>query len=63
FVTPEMLPEFFETAVALLPLTYFSRGVRAATFTRQDPTFELVVLTGVALVCFVAGVYSVPWKE
>ena len=31
FVPPEMLPAWFRPAVALSPLTYFSRGVRAAT--------------------------------
>jgi len=31
FVPPAMLPAWFRPAVALSPLTYFSRGVRAAT--------------------------------
>jgi ABC-2 type transport system permease protein len=36
FVPPEMLPAWFRPAMGLSPLTYFSRGVRAATFDPVD---------------------------
>jgi len=47
---------------AFSPLTYFSRGVRAAT-TGADPTVALLVLAVVSLAFFVAGALAVPNTE
>jgi ABC-2 type transport system permease protein len=47
---------------ALSPLTYFSRGVRAAT-AGSDPTVALLVLAALATAFFVAGAVAVPKTE
>jgi ABC-2 type transport system permease protein len=62
FVPPSMLPAWFRAVTAFSPLTYFSRGVRAAT-TGADPTVAGLVLGGVALAIFVAGALAVPNTE
>jgi ABC-2 type transport system permease protein len=62
FVPPSMLPGWFRSVTALSPLTYFSRGVRAAT-EGGDPTVALLVLAGVATGFFVAGAAAVPKTE
>ncbi|MDY7081222.1 MAG: ABC transporter permease [Halobacteria archaeon] len=65
FVTPEMLPSAFHPVIDFLPLTYFSRGVRAVTYppASGSPMTDLGILFAVALGFFVAGGYLVPWKE
>ena len=75
FVTPSLLPGWFEPLVNLSPLTYFARGVRALTYgagtaTRGDWTTavlpfgaavsDLVVLAVLAVAFFVAGALAVP---
>jgi ABC-2 type transport system permease protein len=62
FVPPAMLPTWFQSVTALSPLTYFLRGVRAAT-SGADPTVALLVLAAVALGVFVAGALAVPRTE
>jgi len=62
FVPPAMLPAWFRSVTALSPLTYFSRGVRAAT-TGGDPTVALLVLVALATGVFVAGAAAVPKTE
>ncbi|MFB6196047.1 MAG: ABC transporter permease [Haloplanus sp.] len=62
FVPPSMLPAWFRPVTALSPLTYFSRGVRAATG-GGDPTGALLVLTALAVGFFVAGAVAVPRTE
>ena len=63
-------------AMELSPLTYFARGVRAATYRRPgtvaawsgpesgligtDPSLNLVVLSALAVGFFVAGAYALP---
>ncbi|PSP97571.1 ABC transporter permease, partial [Halobacteriales archaeon QS_1_68_44] len=76
FVPPELLPEWFVPAMELSPLTYFARGVRAATYRRPgtlaswtgsepgivgtDPYLNLVVLSALAVGFFAAGAYALP---
>mgnify|MGYP002761233727 FL=1 len=66
FVSPDLLPAWFRPLVALSPLTYFARGVRALTAGAPAPNVALVnlsVLTGVAVVALVAGALAVPRTE
>jgi ABC-2 type transport system permease protein len=75
FVPPTMLPSWFVPLLDLSPLTYFARGVRAATypgggggtgpaggigFVGQDPALNLAVLAVLSLAFFVAGAYALP---
>ncbi|WP_339104268.1 ABC transporter permease [Haloterrigena salinisoli] len=69
FVSLEQLPGWFEPLVNLSPLTYFARGVRAATYPEADvagiagvdPALSnLAVLTVVAVVAFALGARSIP---
>jgi ABC-2 type transport system permease protein len=62
FVPPSMLPAWFRTVTALSPLTYFSRGVRAAAG-GGDPTLATLILVAVAAGLFVAGAAAVPKTE
>jgi len=50
FVPPSMLPSWFEPAMWLSPLTYFSRGVRATTGYAAPPVGPLAPLPGHLLV-------------
>ncbi|MEF8856308.1 MAG: hypothetical protein V5A16_02665, partial [Haloplanus sp.] len=50
------------SVTALSPLTYFSRGVRAAT-SGGDPTVALLVLAALATGFFLAGAAAVPKTE
>jgi ABC-2 type transport system permease protein len=59
FVPPTMLPAWFRPVTAASPLSYFSRGVRAAA-AGADPTIPLAVLTALALGFFVVGAVAVP---
>jgi ABC-2 type transport system permease protein len=71
FVPPSMLPSWFRPLLDLSPLTYFSRGVRAATFTPadgvvlgswggHDPIVNLAVLAALAVVSLAAGSLALP---
>ncbi|SEO96495.1 ABC-2 type transport system permease protein [Halogranum amylolyticum] len=63
FVTPDLLPAWFRPAVGLSPLTYFSRGVRALTYsgeTLSAVTTNLAVLCVLALFFFAAGAVTIP---
>ncbi|AXR78885.1 ABC transporter permease [Natrarchaeobaculum sulfurireducens] len=69
FVTLEQLPDWFEPLVNLSPLTYFARGVRAATYPEAgtpavagvDPVLaNIVILAAVAVVTFALGARSIP---
>jgi ABC-2 type transport system permease protein len=62
FVPPSMLPAWFRVVTTLSPLTYFSRGVRAAAG-GGDPTAAAFVLAVVSLAFFVAGAFAVPKTE
>ncbi|WP_276253899.1 ABC transporter permease [Halomontanus rarus] len=69
FVTTEQLPGWFEPLMNLSPLTYFARGVRAATFPEAgidelaglEPALgNLLVLTILAVGFFALGAWSIP---
>ena len=70
FVTPDLLPGWFVPLLDLSPLTYFARGVRAATFpgwagsghglVGSDPLANLAVLAALAVGFFLAGAYALP---
>lgn len=70
FVPPAMLPPWFVPFLDLSPLTYFARGVRAATYpgagvggpgpVGSDPSLDLAVLAVLAVAFFVAGAASLP---
>ncbi|QSW98289.1 ABC transporter permease [Haloterrigena alkaliphila] len=69
FVSLEQLPGWFEPLVNLSPLTYFARGVRAATYPEAggsavagvDPALaNLGILTAVAVIAFTLGARSIP---
>jgi len=60
FVTPDLLPGYALPLVELLPLTYFSRGVRAAAYYGTSPIWDLTVLAALAAVAFAGGAVAVP---
>ncbi len=69
FISLEQLPGWFGPLVNLSPLTYFARGVRAATFPGAEPAeiagidavvANLVILAVVALFAFALGARSIP---
>lgn len=75
FVPPELLPEWFVPFIGLSPLTYFTRGLRAATYrpppeatagigdaglVGADPYLNLLVLVGLAAGFFAVGAYALP---
>ncbi|MCQ4334280.1 ABC transporter permease [Natronomonas sp. F2-12] len=73
FVTPDLLPAWFLPLVNVSPLTYFARGLRAATYgptnaasagrvglVGTDPYLNLALLVALATVFFVAGAYALP---
>jgi ABC-2 type transport system permease protein len=71
FVPPEMLPAWFRPAIALSPLTYFSRGVRDAVV--GGPAFPpgvippragyLLVVAVLAAGFLTAGAWSLPQTD
>ncbi len=65
FVPPSLLPGWFRPVVELSPLTYFSRGARAATFTGETGLAlqNLAILTALAVVAFAVGASLVPRTE
>ena len=62
FVAPEVLG-VGAPVVEALPLTYFSRAVRGATFTGEPTAQVLAILTAFALTLFAAGAYFLPWQD
>ena len=69
FIALEQLPGWFEPFVNLSPLTYFARGVRAATYPEAgtpavagvDPALaNLGILAVLAAVAFALGARSIP---
>jgi len=63
FVPPTLLPAWFAPVVELSPLTYFARGVRAATYGDGAVWSNLAVLGALAVVAFAAGAILLPWTE
>ncbi len=63
FVPPTLLPPWVDAIALLSPVTYFARGVRAATGAEGgDPLANLVVVAVIAVVAFVLGARAVPWR-
>jgi ABC-2 type transport system permease protein len=62
FVTPDLLPAWFRPLTNLSPLTYFARGVRAATYTGESGValLNLGVLVVLAVVAFGVGAALIP---
>lgn len=71
FVPPSMLPVWFRPLLDVSPLTYFSRGVRAATYDpvdgivlaswgADDPLVNLAVLLALAAVALALGAVALP---
>lgn len=65
FVGAAQLPAYVRPFVAISPLTYFARGVRAITSpaTGGTPYFDFVLLTVVTAVAFLIAVVLLPWTE
>ena len=65
FVPLALLPEWFRPAVWLSPLTYFARGVRAATFdpASADPLVNLGILAVLAVILFGLGALALPQTD
>lgn len=63
FIEPALFPEWFQPLLALSPLTYFARGVRAATYSSGDALASLAVVAVLAVALFTVGAYAVPWTE
>ena len=65
FVSPDALGAG-APAVEALPLTYFSRAVRGATFADAslgEVAVPFAVLVVLSLLLFAAGAYALPWQE
>lgn len=69
FIALEQLPGWFEPLVSVSPLTYFARGVRAATYPEAgtpavagvDPALaNLAILSALAVIFFALGARSIP---
>jgi len=62
FVAPDALG-VGAPVVEALPLTYFSRAVRGATFTGEPTIRALAILALFAVVLFALAAYFLPWHE
>ncbi|KAB1196778.1 MULTISPECIES: ABC transporter permease [Haloferax] len=63
FVTPDLLPAWFQPALNLSPLTFFARGVRALTYSGEAWALNLAVLALLAVAFFVAGTVAIPQTD
>ncbi|ARS88376.1 ABC transporter permease [Natrarchaeobaculum aegyptiacum] len=72
FIALDQLPDWFDPLVNLSPLTYFSRGVRAATYPEAsvpavagvDPIVaNLAILSVLAVATFAFGAWSIPQTD
>lgn len=63
FVPLDMLPDWFGPIVALMPLTPFSRGVRAVIQTGDPWLVELVILAVLAVVFLLLGARVIPTTD
>lgn len=63
FLPPGTLPPVARPLVSLLPLTYFSRGVRAVTYAGGPIGVDAVVLVGVTGVALGLAAVTLPWTE
>lgn len=61
FITPAQLPAWFQPALDLSPLSYFARGVRAATMGPTADAYGNLLVLAVLAVLFVAvGAIALP---
>lgn len=63
FVTPELLPAWFQPALNLSPLTFFARGVRALTYSGGVWALDLLILAALAGAFFVVGTLAIPQTD
>ncbi|KTG17727.1 ABC transporter permease [Haloferax profundi] len=63
FVTPDLLPSWFQPALNLSPLTYFARGVRALTYSGGDWVLNLAILAVLAVAFFAVGTMAIPQTD
>ncbi|KAB1191930.1 ABC transporter permease subunit [Haloferax sp. MBLA0076] len=63
FVTPDLLPAWFQPALNLSPLTYFARGVRALTYSGGDWVLNLAILAVLAVAFFAVGTMAIPQTD
>ncbi len=64
FITPSLLPAWFRPALDLSPLSYFARGVRAATMgPTADAYGNLLVLCVLTLLFLGAGAIALPQTD
>ncbi|MFC3478804.1 ABC transporter permease [Halobacterium litoreum] len=63
FVQPDLFPAWFRPLLDFSPLVYFSRGVRAATYSGGDVTTNVAVVVALAVVAFGVGAALIPWTE
>ncbi|WP_280536200.1 ABC transporter permease [Halopenitus sp. POP-27] len=63
FVPPSLLPGWFLPAVAVSPLTYFARGVRAITYDGGPWAGDLAVLAAIAVLTLAVGARLLPRAE
>ena len=63
FLPPEVLPAVARPLVLLLPLTYFSRGVRAVTYAGGSYTPEFLILLVVTAAAVALAAVTLPWTE
>jgi ABC-2 type transport system permease protein len=63
FWSLEMMPEYLQTIAKLIPLTYFSEGLRTAMITGGDASFNAIILGVLAVVFLALGSYAVKWYE
>lgn len=71
FIPISLFPTWFRPFPMLSPLTYFARGIRAATYSGESvgpylgqfgPTGYFLVLVGLAVVAFVWGARAPRWR-
>jgi ABC-2 type transport system permease protein len=62
FVTPDLLPTWFRPALALSPLTYVARGIRAVTYAEATTAVvpNLAAAAVLAIAFFALGAAAVP---
>ena len=63
FVTPDLLPAWFQPALNLSPLTFFARGVRALTYSGGAWALDLLILGALAVAFFVVGTLAIPQTD
>jgi ABC-2 type transport system permease protein len=64
FVPPELLPAGVRLVVPVVPLTYFSRGIRATLAGDTLPALQdLGILVGITAVLVTVAIVLVPWQR